>query len=368
MSGLSNKKISEQAAKWAVLIDDQSLNFEQKRDLLAWLKASPTHMDEFLLAISVMGGLGVAARGRKDDIDEILSHVSAEIVSLDPSDVTSAGDPPPASRFRPAPWFGISLAACLAIMALIMSQTVLNFTLKIAGGQSDSIVATVTGEQRSVTLEDGSIVFINTESEIEIQYTENYRTIEIKRGEALFEVEKDLARPFRVIAGNTVTQALGTRFNVRYINNETEVSVLEGTVAFEQSHIRSRHTSRSTNQYTDPAINTPVSRVILKAGEGVDLSTPSTAPIIKAADEEVVSAWTARKLVFRNRTLADISEEFNRYNRAQLVFVGDELGEEVVSGVFAADDPDSLVDFIRLTRHVTVTQNKDQIRVQPRSH
>jgi len=85
-------------------------------------------------------------------------------------------------------------------------------------------------------LTDGSVIHVNTQSEVAIRFTENLRTVELFRGEALFEVVHNPNRPFRVVAGDTVTEAIGTTFNVYKTKTQTTIAVIEGKVAVDSRH------------------------------------------------------------------------------------------------------------------------------------
>ena len=77
------------------------------------------------------------------------------------------------------------------------------------------VVATAVGEQRQLVLEDGTRVFLNTDTRIVVKYDETARRVELRRGEALFNVAKRSDWPFIVVAGDRQVKALGTSFVVR---------------------------------------------------------------------------------------------------------------------------------------------------------
>src|SRR4029453_10983270 len=71
--------------------------------------------------------------------------------------------------------------------------------------------ATALGEQRAFKLADGSVLYLNTLSRVEVTHSREARLVRLLEGEAMFAVEHDPARPFRVLSGATVIQAIGTR-------------------------------------------------------------------------------------------------------------------------------------------------------------
>ena len=96
---------------------------------------------------------------------------------------------------------------------------------------SDEPISTAVGEQRSITLADGSLIKLNTRTTIRHRFDESTRRVELIEGEALFDVARDEQRPFIVTAGATEVRVLGTSFNVyKQSDLEATVSVLEGRV------------------------------------------------------------------------------------------------------------------------------------------
>jgi transmembrane sensor len=75
------------------------------------------------------------------------------------------------------------------------------------------------------------------------------------------------------------------------------------------------------------------------------------------------TAWTQHRLIFDDTRLADVADEFNRYNHRQLVIESDELADLRISGVYSSTDPTSLMRFLSEQPGVKITQERDQIRI-----
>lgn len=377
-----NKQIAEEAAAWAVALDDAPLRRDDKAALLAWLKTSPVHLDEFLMALSLLEGIGVAGAEMKTDIDALLRAASADVVPIAAAETAAEAAPCARNESAKGGRAGGGTASSFILRRIARSAAApaiaASLALVLAAGAAlfrpptneeapvdPTVVATALGEQRSVTLEDGSIIYVNTQSKVSVRYTEEYRLVDIERGEALFEVEKDPARPFRVVAGDAVAEALGTRFNVRYLDEKTEISVIEGTVAFARRRnaaFPAGGPDRTAGQ-TPPAGRAESGRLVLVAGQQADFSAASAAPTVTATDMRAIIAWTNRKLMFDEDPLNRVAAEFNRYNRRKLVIGDEALGAARVSGVFSSDDPESLVEFLRLTSEVSVERSGGEIRI-----
>jgi transmembrane sensor len=228
---------------------------------------------------------------------------------------------------------GWAMAAAVAALALTASVFFWQ-----RSGQS---YATAVGEQRTLELEDGSIVHLNTHSKIEVRLSAGGRDIELVAGEALFKVHRDPARPFRVHAQDAVIQALGTQFNVYRRPQGTTVSVLEGAVQ--------------------------VAATRLDAGEEARIVPSGAVMKHKVADVTQTVAWRQRRLVFDQDSLSDMIQEFNRYNSTpQFHLEGTDVANRHYTGVFDADDPESLIQLLAAEPGLAVERKDDTILVRAR--
>jgi transmembrane sensor len=218
--------------------------------------------------------------------------------------------------------------------------------------------STTIGEQRAIKLADGSVVQLNTRSRVEVRYSEQGRDIRLLEGEALFAVERDTARPFRVTTDTATIQAVGTQFNVYRREEGTTVAVVQGRV---------RVTSGSST--------TSVSATAAPIGGGTSLAAGEEArvghdgQVIKRPKAEVaqVIAWRQRKLDFRGATLEEVAEEFNRYNRMQIRIEGAAVKAKELNGVFNADDPEALISFLTPDPGLKIEREDNAVIVGARS-
>ena len=365
---IRNLQIAEEAADWAVAHDRDELNPAEKRDFADWLLESPRHVEELLVAVSLFTRLDAV------DIEKKIPAFSeaVEIIPLpqERSPEAVAGSPPlqrvaGVFGFMRRDWLagaGVGLAAAFAVAALL---AILPFLPNATpGGVS---FETRLGEQRSFPLDDGSILHLNTQSEIDVRFDENTRTIELKKGEAMFEVAHNPNRPFRVIAGDTIAEAVGTKFNVHLEPEFTSVSVLEGKVAVDRSEKTVFPTiDARTDQAAAPVQHLADGRVLITAGERADVVVEEKSIRVTDTDVEAVTSWKKRRLVFVSDSLADMAEEFNRYNRVRVVVNDSQLAAKKFSGVFAADDIGSLISFLEMTGEVRAHKTPSTIYLFPR--
>jgi transmembrane sensor len=183
--------------------------------------------------------------------------------------------------------------------------------------------ATAVGQRREVTLDDGSVVTLNTHSAIEVSYSARRRNVQLLRGQALFQVahhQKD--RPFVVTAGAQRVTATGTAFDVRLEGEDVKVVLLEG-------HVIVAPIARDGLRQILPVLG----QQPLSAGE--QLVAPAAGPVrVSVADIATLTSWRYGQLVFRDERLASAIAEINRYSTTQLVVENPQVADLKISGVF----------------------------------
>jgi transmembrane sensor len=236
----------------------------------------------------------------------------------------------------------LSAAAALIAVVAVLFMILHDDALKYGTG---------VGEQRTVKLSDGSIVTLNTRSEIRVRFEKSQRSVELISGEALFDVAHDTRRPFRVFSDAAVVQAVGTQFNVHRTQSETTVAVVQGIVeVMPLSSVR-----------RDDAPN-PAERVI--AGEQAQMSAQGTLLQHAPAEIDRVVAWRERRLIFRNESLGAIVAEFNRYNETQMFIEGEATSARLVTAVFDADNPGALIAFLERDPQLSVQSRGDKVVIR----
>lgn len=186
---------------------------------------------------------------------------------------------------------------------------------------------TRTGEQRLVTLEDGSRVRLNTDSKVIVRYRRAERRVELARGEAFFEAAHDTARPFVVVADGTHVRAVGTKFDVRRDAGRVRVTLLEGRVQVAKANPSASATLVPNQQLT---------------------STPAGFSAVRATDAAEASGWTTGRLIFHATPLDDAVAEVNRYSTHKITLDGlNALARQPVSGAFNTGDTKAFVSAVQ---------------------
>jgi transmembrane sensor len=180
-----------------------------------------------------------------------------------------------------------------------------------------STYATAVGGHRTLTLPDGTVIELNTDTVISIANNLTQRRVWLTKGEALFEVKHDARHPFTVIAGDHKVTDLGTKFVVRQSGNSVEVALIEGRAQFESI-------GGSAPRSTELAPG----EVAVATGNSMSVTR---LPVTQVSDE---LAWRQGLLVFDGTTLADAVAEFNRYNTDKIVVTDPSLAQLRVNGTF----------------------------------
>jgi len=306
---------------------------------VAWLKESPVNVREFLLAYSLDCSLGSIDSKRRYEVEELLRRINPRLVS---APVQSPRSRASAVRQRKSPgvWAygvaaGILIAGCIGWWTLRDGR----------GGWQE--FQTGTGEQRALQLEDGTVVHLNTLSRIAVNFSAAGRDVRLIEGEALFAVRHDAQRPFRVFTRDAVIEDLGTQFDVNSRAGSVEVAVIEGRV--ELSSTRAAAAGPGPAQPAQPpqrrtgAVRRVLSRTV-RANEEAQVESDGSVSIKTVPDISEATAWWQRRLVYRKATLARIVEDFNRYNHRRIRLEGNVVKSRLYTGVFDADDADSLAE------------------------
>jgi transmembrane sensor len=209
-----------------------------------------------------------------------------------------------------------------------------------------------------VTLSDGSVITLNTATEIRLRFSADRRGVELVAGQANFEVAKDAGRPFIVTAGNRSVRAVGTQFDVFKSGDKVTVTLIEGKVAVTPADASSASAPRSSNAKPD--------EILLAAGEQLTYGLKSELTAPTSADIPRVEAWRARKLDFSDTPLAEAIAEANRYSVVQIVLKAPAFKEARISGRFEAGRNDLFAEGLEGCFHFHVERPGDgQIVLTP---
>lgn len=349
-------KLAGEAADWLIALDEDA-GAATRAAFFAWIQQSARHVREFLFVTEEFRKLDLLDPERSIEVDKLLANVASNVVplqfSIDQEKQLAAAPAEKTSkkivRVRWAAGIAAAAAAALLIFLSPWSASILNRSQEYATGR---------GEQRSFKLADASMVHLNAESRVVVDYSNRLRRIRLLTGEALFVAAPDASRPFLVDTGTSIVQAVGTQFNVYRRDNETTVSVIEGAVkvtASGQQRIKILRTAPPGKQ----------EQSLLQAGEEARVADAGDIVRRTAPDITRALAWRQRRLVFQDDRLADVAKEFNRYNASQIQVQGIAQDKQLI-GIFNADDPQSLLLFLAKDRALEIVRSGENIVIRSR--
>ncbi|WP_421852238.1 FecR family protein [Novosphingobium sp.] len=305
------------AAEWVARMDSGNWSEADEAALQAWLAADP----------------------RRHGL--LLQTQAAWLLPDALHEPESVEAPPPANDTR-GKWMRRGVLG-----GMVAASAAALVTLRV-GFSRDAEFVTRVGEIRRVPLDDGSIMTINSGSEIKVNLSRRAREIELLHGEAWFDVAKDAERPFIVASGPVRARAVGTAFSVRKREEGVEVLVTEGVVETWSDQDASRRLTVVAGE-----------RAVIRERTLVHYREGDTTPVDRAL------AWRNGMIDLNGTTLREAADEFNRYNQRQIVIADPEIAGEQFDGLFKLDDPEGFAQTLKVTLPVAInTSDPTTIRVE----
>lgn len=258
VSTLSEQMLDE-AIAWHLGLEEAGA--EEWQRFVEWLEADPRHQEIY-------------------DRLTLEEAALAETQVPSPRIVTAPRRPMHRSWVRYGGWTGGALAAAAAAWLALMP---------VVAGDSHFLIQTKAGEQRSVTLPDGSVIALNGGTTLKLDHKDP-RSVELAGGEAFFTVVHHADRPFEVKSGDVVLRDVGTRFVVTRGHGVMEVRVAEGAVQFQPDRDQLTLTKGMMLSYDDAAAHATLSQIAA----------------------ESVAGWTRGELDFEGTTMGRAAEEIAR--------------------------------------------------------
>ena len=337
---LNNNKdvMLDQASLWIAKIDRRLTELEQA-EFRVWLAQDQAHQSLIIDMASMWD--------KMDSLDRLADLFPAG----DKAEVTS-------SVFTKKIYWPLALAASVVMMVCIGLFTNTSFNLLWQEEQQFVRYETAVGESSTIYLPDNTKVLLNTNSILFVQYTDNYRLLDLQRGELHVEVTHDKFRPLSVIANKKVIQAVGTAFNVQVRLSEVELIVTEGKVIIGQLQAE-----QAVNQ--DSLVISP-SALAVSQGEIATLAIDSlginkVAVINNQAIKQSLS-WRDGNLVFNGETLAEAMKEVSRYTTVNFEIADDDLKQIRIAGRFKTGDVQGLIAILNQNFNIKTDRvNKDLV-------
>ncbi len=319
-----DNQLLDEAANWVIRLRSPELSMAEKQDFSHWLNRSEQHVRAFDDMAATWDTLGA------------VTHVPELAQQLDHRTDTSpqaTANPQATVSTRGWSWnllswqSGAALACCAALFAIALRLAPIPTPI------DTQIYTTAAGEQKDITLADGSVVSLNTQSTLTVSFTDEQRNLALESGEAYFQVAPNKQRPFVVEVGRGTVTAVGTAFNIYRQQRQTDVVVTEGIVQMREHHSPSNPMPQSE-------------RLIANQQASFDQRGLSG---ISTAHPEQSLAWREQTLVFEQLPLPQALAELNRYLATPVDSTHPSLQQLKVSGTFSLTAPEDTLRALKLS-------------------
>lgn len=329
----SAEVIEEEAANWFAALDREDIAPEELAAFKRWMAASERHRAAF----------------------EQLSGLWGELEALSALDDIAERDAPAQQR---AVFSRRAVAAIAASFAALVIAGGAFYTYHLGTLSQSGAYVTAVGEQRTVELADGSTVQLNTNSRVEVDYTRRGRDVRLVRGEAHFDVVKNLRRPFSVHAADGVVRAVGTAFTVRLREaSEIEVTVEEGRVSL--LNIPRKRAAPGQK----PVERAPLAQLTAGQSARFDDRVEEVEQMLESELKRKL-AWRQGMLAYSGEPLAEVVADVGRYTDMTIEIADPALGAKPVAGYFRVGEMEGLFDSLELNFGVTVERvNNKHVRL-----
>ncbi|MCV6606489.1 MAG: FecR domain-containing protein, partial [Porticoccaceae bacterium] len=260
-------------------------------------------------------------------------------------------------------WPRWSVAAVLVLGAIVgINQWLADTTLVDSEADIRRYVTRV-GEQKTVDLADGTVLNLNTGTELLVELSGTRRKVTLRRGEAYFDVARDENRPFTVELGAQSITVLGTSFNVRTEPDSFDLTVLHGLVAVHPG----------TDQLTgdEPELK-PIAGESNQVSAKSSFKVPANTKVQYWADSQRLLAshipdaaryqqWRTGQLRFDDEPLYKVVKELNRYSAKKILIEDDAIMNMGIFALVNLNRLDNALLGLETTMPIKVTKHYDRI-------
>ena len=342
------RTVEAEAGAWLVRLDgDEALSADEREELRAWLALNPAHvrelrslagfwgraniLTELAIPLDKLGGEG---RGHAEGIRTRLGPVSMVA--------------------------GLAAAALLVVIAVFVANAPSPGTN--SGVDGDGHYTTAVGQQRTITLADGSVARLNTDTRLSVEYGERYRDVRLQAGEVHFTVAPNGQRPFRVYAGNSRIQAVGTAFAVHIKDGDVDVLVTAGSVEIAAAPKPPPGGSLGD----DPAMGALRVLGTLQVGQqttifrsGQRVAAIDEIRTVEPIDIEKKLGWRDGLLTFAGDPLEQVVAEISRYTTVTVDIPDPEVRAIRIGGRIAVGETDGMIAALETNFGLRVTRVGD---------
>lgn len=313
--------IEAEAADWIARLDRGGLSEEERISLREWVASSPAHyaqLDRFAAIWKDLDGLA-------DILEETVP-------------AGTAGKDQGKPRWMPPVTGAVITVVIIAIVIDALLRHQQDSGPSVGGPSAQASYLTQIGEQRTVTLQDGSLTRLNTDTIINVDFDERYRRVHLVKGEALFEIVPSVSWPFLVYAGSNVIHVMGTAFVVKLVEDQIEVTIKEGQVELKSFHDGAQDRQDKKMSLFSTVLKTSQTAIINRKNHVLKHNTKE--------EIERKLAWRDGLIIFSGEPLSQVVEEISRYIPVKFVITDPELSGVQIGGRFRIGDTAAMFEIL----------------------
>ncbi len=315
----------EQATSWFVLSRDSEFTPRQRAEMEAWLEQDAANRQAFAEICQTW-----------ESLDSLRPVYACQEKVM----------PVPKGRKRLVSWFfptGGKLAFALTLVLLLVVVLPLVPPLFVSAPRIQ-IHSTRAGEQKTIVLEDGSLLRMNVKTRLAVKMGKTLRRVSLEQGEVFFRVAFHPHRPFEVDTRAGVIRVLGTAFNVKVRNGKMAVDVKQGRVQVADAFSRRKKTQTG--------------RVVLAANQGIDVGLDGRLKALRSCEIQEVLAWEQGEVVFKNTPVADVLEELELYHQVT-IDLPPVVSNRKISGAFSMRNLEQTLSLVCLAASLQIETKSD---------
>ncbi len=315
--------IEMEAAEWLMRLSEGDISANDINNFKSWQCKNPDNKGTFDKLSAIWDSFAILGELEKYAAENSTSKKSAVLATirskwLDHKHLTSV-----------AMAAGIILAVFISVFYNYWDSSQTTFV---------ATYATAVGEQETFALPDGSTVELNTNSTVNINFTEDARHIQLTNGQAFFKVAHDKSKPFSVFAGQGVVTAVGTQFSVTYRTDIVDVVVAEGRVA-----LSPKPSEFNINDKKKVALSAPLIELNAQQAAEFNEKVRKVETLDTAAQERRLS-WRSGLLAFSGEPLTEFINEMSRYTNVNIEIKDDDIRNLPVAGYFKVGEVEAMFD------------------------
>lgn len=307
-----------EAVEWNLRLKEAELDEAQRREYQAWLRSSLNAMEmaRICLVDTLLHRLPPKGHGARKANNVINFQSYAPIARPRTREL---GPARPVRRF--------SGAKIAAVVAAGLAMATVAATMMASLTSTDRSIVTKRGDWDKQLLDDGTVVYAGSTTELRFHFDDKIRSVTLLRGEALFEVAKEPGRPFVVATDVGSVKAVGTEFSTAYRGDSVVVTVVEGEVAV---------SPKASGQSVQPTIALVANQQLVLSRSGAGQ------PLAVDADREV--KWIRNWYDFDGERICEIVDELNRRHDVKVAVADPQVCRMRMNSL--AFRPSELDDFV----------------------